>query len=58
MGKKQVLLIGPRGGGKTEILRNYTGSCEINSGATQGLNNGSTRILFFENSNYRNRRWL
>lgn len=46
MGKKQVLLIGPRGGGKTEILRNYTGSCEKNSGATQGLNKGSTVKLF------------
>lgn len=43
---KKILLIGPRGSGKTEILRNYTGSYEINSGATQGLNNGSTGILF------------
>lgn len=47
MSKKQVLLIGPRGGGKTEILRNYTGSDEP-SGATQGLNNGSTGILFWK----------
>lgn len=48
MSKKQVLLIGPRGSGKTEILRNYTGSYEINSGATQGLNNGSTGMLFWK----------
>lgn len=47
MSKKQVLLIGPRGGGKTEILRNYTGSNEP-SGATQGLNDESTGHLFWK----------
>lgn len=47
MSKKQVLLIGPRGGGKTEILRNYTGSDEP-SGATQGLNDESTGHLFWK----------
>lgn len=43
---KKILLIGPRGGGKTEILRNYTGSYE--SGATQGLNDESTGHLFWK----------
>ena len=44
---KKILLIGPRGGGKTEILRNYTGSDEP-SGATQGLNDESTGLLFWK----------
>lgn len=45
---KKILLIGPRGGGKTEILRNYTGSHKIPSGATQGLDDKSTGLLFWE----------
>lgn len=46
MRKKQVLLIGPRGGGKTEILRNYTGN-KIDDHATQRSNEKSKGYLWW-----------